>query len=539
MDNSATLIIINADIWTGDKTNTRAEAIAVTGDRITYVGSTTEALQRAGNETKVINAKMSFVTPGFIDSHLHFLMGGERLNSVKLKDAKTKQEFIDAIGEFAEKLGPGKWITGGDWDHINWGGEMPDRFWIDSVTQNNPVWIGRHEGHTYLANTLALKLAGILDSDVGEIEGGTIERNLEGKLTGIFKDKAISLVFTKIPVPEADEFEKFLDSAMEYVIRNGNTSLHHMTEPAERNRGGMPVDLSVFEKLADRLRLRIYAAVPLETWKELAEKKKSQPNDHPFIRFGALKGYMDGSIGSHTCAMFEDFCDMPGFRGTMVNDPEKMFELISQADKEDLQVFVHAIGDRGIHEILNVFERVIQANGPKDRRWRIEHSQHIHPSDIPRFKELGVMASVQPYHAIDDGRFIEFVLGKERLKGTYAFRSLLDNGAVLAFGSDWFVAPPAPLITIHAAVNRLMDNGQTFIPEESMTVEEALMASTYWAAYSVHEENIKGTISVGKLADIVIMNQNLLNIDPMTIRETKVLATIIGGKVEYQTADFL
>lgn len=539
MDSHASLIIINADIWTGDKANPRAEAIAVTGDKITYVGSSVEALQRAGNDTQVINAKNNFMTPGFIDSHLHFLMGGERLNSVKLKGVRTKQEFIEAIGEFAKKLGPKKWITGGDWDHMNWGGEMPDRSWIDKVTPNNPVWIGRHEGHTYLANTLALKLAGLLNSEITEPEGGTIERNSEGQLTGIFKDKAIGLVFTKIPVPEHDEFKKFLDSAMDYVIRNGNTSLHHMTEPSERNRGGNPIDLSVFEKLADRLRVRIYAAVPIENWKELAEKKKTQPNNHPYIKFGALKGYMDGSIGSHTCAMLEDFCDMPGFKGTMVNDPEKMFDLISQADKEDLQIFVHAIGDRGIHEILNVFERVIKANGPKDRRWRIEHAQHIHPSDIPRFRELGVMASVQPYHAIDDGRFVESMLGKERLKGTYAFRSLLDNGAVLAFGSDWFVAPPVPLITIHAAVNRIMDNGMAFIPEESVTVEEALMASTYWAAYSVHEENIKGTISVGKLADIVIMNQDLLNINPGAIRETRVLATIIGGKVEYQDKNFL
>jgi len=211
--------------------------------------------------------------------------------------------------------------------------------------------------------------------------------------------------------------------------------------------------------------------------------------------------------------MFEDFSDMPGYKGTVVNTSEKLFDMISNADRHELQIFIHAIGDYGIHEVLNIFEKVEKQNGKRDRRWRIEHSQHIKPSDIPRFKQLGVTASVQPYHAIDDGRFVAKMLGNERLKGTYAFRSLLDSGATVAFGSDWFVAPPVPILTIHAAVNRILENGVVFMPEECVTIEEALRCSTYFPAWSVFQENEKGLIKKGFLGDIVVLDQNLLKCD--------------------------
>jgi predicted amidohydrolase YtcJ len=535
------MIVLNGDIWTGDKENPYAQALAIDGDKIIHVGKNEEVMElfKDKSEVKIIDAKNMFITPGFIDSHIHFLLGGERLNSVKLKDAKTKEEFINRIAEHAKKLPKGHWITGGDWDHIHWGGELPERLWIDNVTQDNPVWIGRHEGHTYLANTLAMKIAGIYDENsnkfnVEDVEGGTIVKDNYGLPTGVFKDNAIKIVFTKIPFPSYEENKTYIESSMNYVIKHGVTSIHHMTEPCDRNRGGDARDLEFYEAYdkEDKLRTRIYTAVPIENRQKLVEKIKNNQNNSKMLSFGALKGYIDGSIGSHSAAFFDDYKDCCGYKGTFVNTTDDLFNWIKEADSNNLQIFIHAIGDRGIHEILNVFEKVIQVNGQKDRRWRIEHSQHIHPSDIKRFKDLGVVASVQPFHLIEDGRFLNEYIGEERLKGTYAFRSLIDAGVLVAFGSDWFVAPPEPLKTIDAAVNRIVD-GQVFMPEERVTVEEALLGCTLWAAQSVHEEKIKGTLTNGKLADFVIMDKNILKIDPLSISETNVVMTVLGGNILY------
>jgi predicted amidohydrolase YtcJ len=537
-NSKADTIILNGDIWTADKDKPSAQAIAFKDDIIMKVGSNDEISQLIDGKTNVIDANGKFICPGFIDSHIHFIMGGERLNSVDLKNASTRQEFISLIEEFAKKKKKGEWITGGDWDHVNWGGELPTRFWIDEVTKENPVWIGRHEGHTYLANTLALQIAGLLDKEVGPVEGGTIVHNEKGEITGIFKDNALKLIFASVPVASDEENEKFVESAMDYVIRHGVTSIHHMTEPLDRNRGRNPLDGEVFRKLDQKgkLRTRMYVAVPIQFLKDLKHKidDLGYNNNSKMLRFGSLKGYIDGSLGSHSCCMFEPFKDTPNYSGDMVNTLEDLYTWIKEADVLGLQVFIHGIGDKGINEMLNIFERVVKENGKKDRRWRIEHSQHIHPNDIHRFAELGVIASVQPHHLIDDGRFIEAILGEERVKGSYAFRSLLDSGAILAFGSDWFVSPPIPLLTIHSAVNRTIDGKNYFAKEESISVEEALIASTLKAAYSVHEENIKGSITEGKLADIVILEKNLFKIDPLTIKDVKVCSTILGGKVLYE-----
>jgi predicted amidohydrolase YtcJ len=528
-----TLAIINGDVWTGDSHHPKTEAIAISDDIILFTGSNEEIKALIDENTKIIDAKGQFICPGFIDSHIHFIMGGERLNSVNLKDAQTKEEFISRLGEFAKTKKKGEWITGGDWDHMNWGGELPDRFMIDEVTIDNPVWLGRHEGHTYLANTQALKLAGLLGKQIEEIEGGTVVKTSDNQLTGIFKDNALKLVFNAIPVATDEENAKFLESSMDYVIQHGVTSIHHMTEPIERNRGGNPKDSELYEKFdrEGKLRTRVYVATPIQYLKDLKNKLDCSKNDSKMLRFGSLKGYIDGSLGSHSCCMFDAFKDTPSYKGDMVNTLDDLYKWIKEADEYGFQVFIHGIGDLGIHNMLNIFEKVVKENGVKDRRWRIEHSQHIADNDICRFNKLGVIASVQPYHLIDDGRFIEAILGQERVKGSYAFRSLLDNGAILAFGSDWFVAPPVPLLTIHAAVNRTLEREEVFNPSEKVTVEEALIASTYAAAYSVHEENIKGSITKGKLADIVILDNNLFSIHPMKIKDVKVNMTILGGKI--------
>jgi len=534
------MIVFNGDIWTGDEENSSAQAMVIEGDKILFVGKNEEVMELYKDNTdfKIFDAQNMFITPGFIDSHIHFLMGGERLNSILLKDAKTKDEFINRIEKHAKSLPKGNWITGGDWDNINWGGELPERSWIDHVTPYNPVWISRYDGHSCLANTLAMKIAGIYDDEnnkfsADDVEGGTIVRDNNGLPTGIFKENALKIVFSKIPFPSFNENKLNIESSMNYVIKHGVTSIHHMTEEGDDAR-----DLEFYESYEKegKLRTRIYAAVPIENRHKLAEKLKSQENNSKMLRYGGLKGYIDGSIGSHTAAFFEDYKDCSGHKGTFVHSGEDLFNWIKEADDFSLQIFIHAIGDRGINEILNIFEKVIEVNGPKDRRWRIEHSQHIKPCDIKRFKDLGVVASVQPYHLIDDGRFLKDYLGEDRLKGTYALRSLIDAGVIVAFGSDWFVAPPEPLKTIHAAVNRLVD-GQVFMPEERITVEEALLGCTLWAAKSVHEEEIKGSLKKGKLADFVVLDRNILKINPLNILETNIMMTVMGGQIIYKKDD--
>ncbi|MFL5608575.1 MAG: amidohydrolase, partial [Gemmatimonadaceae bacterium] len=429
----AALAIVNARVWTGDPRRPWADAVLVRGDKIDAVGSSAEVKKRAGASTRVIDARGLMLAPGFIDSHVHFLDGGFALSSVQLRDAKTKQEFVQRIGDFARTVPAGTWILNGDWDHTSWGGELPERGWIDSVTPNNPVWINRLDGHMNLANTLALRAAKIT-RDTRNVDGGTIVRDAAGEPTGILKDNAMELMAGAVPEPSLAMSLRALDSAMTYVAERGVTSVHHM---------GSWGDLAVFERAhaMGALRTRISAAVPLATWVRLRDTVATRGRGDDWLRIGGLKGFVDGSLGSHTAAMLEPFTDAPNDRGLLVNTIDDLYAWTSGADKAGLQVIVHAIGDRAIRSQLDIFARVASENPAYDRRFRIEHAQHIAPQDIPRFAQLGVIASMQPYHAIDDGRWADQVIGPERAKGTYAFRSLLDNGATLAFGSDWFVAP--------------------------------------------------------------------------------------------------
>jgi len=522
----ADLIISQAHIWTGNPAQPYAEALAVGGDTLIAVGSTDEVMAFKGTGTQMINASGQFISPGFIDCHVHFLTGGFNLSSVQLRDARTQEEFIQRIAEFASKQEPGTWILGGDWDHENWGGELPERSWIDEYTQENPVWINRLDGHMALANTAALEAAGI-DRDVADVEGGTIVRDARGELTGIFKDNAMGLVGSKVPDPTDAQQDQALQAAMNYVASHGVTSVHDMVD-----------DPDVFYRARERDELitRIYLMNPLPRWEELKTYIDQNGKGDKWIRRGGLKGFVDGSLGSHTAAFFEPFADAPNDSGFFVNTEEDLYTWISGADQADLHVMVHAIGDRANHTILDIFYRVAQENGSKDRRFRIEHAQHIAPQDFVRFADQQVIASMQPYHAIDDGRWAEKVIGPDRIQTTYAFRSLLDAGATVAFGSDWFVAPPIPLEGIYAAVTRRTLDGENpggWVPNQKITVEEALAAYTRDAAYASFEEDIKGTLEPGKLADFVIIDRDLTAIDPVEIRNAKVVMTFVGGKVVY------
>ncbi len=522
------LAIVNARAWTGDPRRPWADAILLRGERIELVGSSAEVRKRAGASVRTIDAKGMMLTPGFIDAHVHFIDGGFALASVQLRDARTKEEFVSRIKAFAATVPPGTWILNGDWDHTNWGGALPERSWIDSVTPHNPVWINRLDGHMNLANSLALAAAKITRS-TADVAGGTIVRDDTGEPTGILKDNAQDLMAGAIPDPTMAMRLRALDAAMRYVAERGVTSVHHM---------GTWADLETFRQAQREhaLRTRIVAAVPLSTWARLRDEVQAHGRGDDWLRIGGLKGFVDGSLGSHTAAMLAPFTDAPQDRGLFVNTEQDLHAWTRSADAAGLQVIVHAIGDRAIRTQLGIFEQVERENGARDRRFRIEHAQHIAPEDIPRFAALGVIASMQPYHAIDDGRWAERVIGTERAKFAYAFKSLLDAGTTLAFGSDWFVAPPTPLLGIYAAVTRRTLDGahpDGWIPEQRISVEQALRAYTTGSARAGFQEHEVGMLRAGMLADIVMIDRDLTRVPPPSIPDARIMLTMVGGRVVY------
>ncbi|MEX2154584.1 MAG: amidohydrolase [Gemmatimonadaceae bacterium] len=524
-----TLAVVNARVWTGDEERPWADAVAVTGERITAVGSSAEIRKLARPQTRIIDAQGAMLVPGFNDAHVHFLDGGFGLTSVQLRDAKTREEFVRRIKAHAATLPPGAWMLEGNWDHQNWGGELPRKNWIDSVTPNTPVLLQRLDGHMSLANSAALRAAGVT-RETPEVAGGEIVRDDQRDPTGILKDNAASLVRRVVPDPLPAQEDAALDAAMTYVAERGVTSVHNM---------GTWNHLTVFDRAhkAGRLRTRIYAAVPLATWEPLRDHLATRGPGDNWLRIGALKGFVDGSLGSHTALMLAPFSDTPNDRGLFVTPPDSLYAWAKGADAAGLHVIIHAIGDRANRELLDIYERVQKENGPRDRRFRIEHAQHLAPPEIPRFARLGVIASMQPYHAIDDGRWADKFIGPERAKGTYAFRSLIDAKARLAFGSDWFVAPPTPLEGIYAAVTRrTLDEARPagWVPEQKITVEDALRAYTTGSAYAEYMDAEKGMVARGMLADMVLIDRDLTRIAPETIRDARIMLTIVGGRVVYE-----
>jgi predicted amidohydrolase YtcJ len=528
-DGAPATILIEGRIWTSDPRRPWADAVAVRDERIVAVGAREDLQKYLGDKTRVIDAGDGMVVPGLIDSHIHLIDGGLRLAGVQLRDANSKEEFVRRIGDYAIKVEPGVWIDGGDWDHTLWGGELPSRDWIDAVTPKNPVWINRLDGHMALANTAAMQAAKV-GEDVKDIPGGEIVRDQAGRPTGVLKDNAMSLIDRAQPDAALERKLDATVAAMDYLAARGVTAVHHL--------GTWP-QVDVF-RVAERrglLKTRIYACTPLEQWERLAKEVKERGRGNDWLQIGGLKGYVDGSLGSHTAAFLEPFSDKLGDRGLLVNTEEDLEKWTTGADRAGLQVVVHAIGDRAIRTQLDIYERVSKANGPRDRRFRIEHSQHIHPQDLPRFAKLNVIASMQPYHAIDDGRWADGVIGPKRCETTYAFRSLIDSGARLAFGSDWYVAPPTPMEGVYAAVTRRTIDGKNpdgWVPQQKINVEEALKAYTIDAAYAGFSESNLGSIEPGKLADIVVLGRNLFDTPPNELDKVPIQITIVGGKIVYQ-----
>ena len=525
----ATLAVIDARVWTGDPDKPWAEAVAVRDDRILAVGTSAEISAHVDpHSTQVIMASGMMLVPGFIDTHVHFVDGGAALASVQLRDADTPAEFTRRIAEFATTIEPGEWILGGTWDHKNWGGELPRRDWIDDVTPDNPVWVYRLDGHMALANSQALK-AGGMDADTPDIAGGTIDRYDDGRPAGVLKDNAMLPIGAVVPTPSDALLDRQVTAAMKYMAGNGVTTVHDMAGWSS---------LASYRRIHARGELitRIYSVVPLPDWERLRDEVATNGRGDEWLRIGGLKGMMDGSLGSHTAAFLEPFTDAPNDRGFLIIELDDMRAWISGADDADLHINVHAIGDSAIRDLLNIFLDVADAHGQRDRRFRIEHAQHIHPDDIERFAVQDIIASMQPYHAIDDGRWAEGVIGPERSKTTYAFRSLIESGARVSFGSDWYVAPATPIEGIYAAVTRRTIDGanpEGWVPEQKISVERALRAYTADAAYASFEEDIKGMVKVGMLADLVLLDRDLTSIAPETISDARVLTTIVGGKIVY------
>ncbi len=533
---AADLVITNAKIWTVDRLKPTAEAMAVLGDRIVAVGSNRDIDAWRGPRTQVIDAGGKLLLPGFNDAHVHFASGGFQLDSVQLTDAASPEEFVRRIAEQARKTPKGEWMQGGDWDETKWSPQnVPTREMIDAVTADTPVFIFRYDGHMALANSLALKLAGVT-AKTPDPPGGVIVRDAGGNPTGLLKDAAMDLMDKAIPAYTHEHMVRAVRRALQHAASLGVTSVQSMNPDYN--------EIAAYFELHERgeLTTRIYAAPLITNVEDQVKIGIRHGFGDAYLRIGAVKAYADGSLGSRTAYFFEPYSDEPGNRGILSDEmqqPGLMRDRMMKADAGGLQICTHAIGDAGISAILDIYSEIEKAHGQADRRWRIEHAQHMAAKDFARFAQMHVIASVQPYHAIDDGRWAEARIGHDRASRTYAFRSFLENGIRIAFGTDWDVAPLNPMFGLYAAVTRATLDGKNprgWFPEQKLTVPEAVEAYTMGSAYAEFQEKEKGSITPGKLADVVLLDTDIFSIPPDKIREVKVVKTIVGGRIVWDAS---
>jgi predicted amidohydrolase YtcJ len=507
-------------------------AIAVAGDRVLAIGDDAAVRAHASKDTRVIDLKGRLVTPGFNDAHVHFLDGGFGLLSVDLRDAKDESDFAARIGKHAASLPKGAWILNGNWDHERWPSQaLPTKSLIDGLTRDNPVSVNRLDGHMVLANSLALKAAGI-DRNTKDPFGGTIVRDASGEPTGVLKDNAQDLLYKALPEPSREMNVRAAKAALAHAASLGVTSVQDNssidalpTYQQIRAEGGLLARINVWR--------------PVGAMRSLIEAGVRSGLGDDWIRIGAIKILSDGSMGAGTAAFFEPYSDEPSTSGLLLYPVEELNRMIDEADAAGFQLAVHAIGDRANALVLDAFEKVTSARPRAERRLRIEHSQVVRRADLARYAKLRVVASIQPSHCIDDMRWAPKRIGVERCRMAYNFKSFLDAGIPVAFGTDWYVEPLDPRIGLYAAVTReTLLGGPTggFLPEERISLEAAIDLYTRGSAYAEFADDRKGTLEPGKLADLAVFAADLFRIEPKRILETPVDLTMVGGRVVFERA---
>ena len=514
-------LYVNGRFLTQDDKRNQVSQMATQGRHILAVGD--DLSDYINDKTETIDLDGAVVVPGFIDAHVHFLWGGESLLTIPAHDAHSQTEFIDIIRRFAQGREPSSWLKGGGWnEHHFTDKSFPHREWLDEAAPGHPMLLTRHDGHSGIASSTALALAGI-DSETPDPQGGVIDRDDNGEPTGILRDAAMEMVFEKMPKELESELLKNLEASQNYLLERGVTSL-----------GDMIYDMNHFhflQKMArqGKLKVRVTAYTPILKWQEMKALLQEGIYEDEYFQFKGLKGFCDGSLGSHTALMLEPYDDSPesaGIYDSEWKDVELIRKTIAEADKMGYQSVIHAIGDRAVREVLDIFEEVHQNNGLRDRRFRIEHAQHIHPQDHGRFAALRVIASVQPAHCVDDSLYGEKLLG-DRCAYAYPFQSLKQAGAFLAYGSDWPVSPADPIATIHHAVHRA-----GWHMEQAIGLDDSLHAHTSGAAYAGFRDHDLGILKAGHLADFVILDPDVQHLDSIDeIPDGLVRAVYMDGKI--------
>lgn len=515
---------LNARVWTGAGLNVRTDAIGVKGDRVVAIGD--DAVRaHIGKFSRVVDLQGAFVTPGFIDPHVHMVKASVMMSQPSLRDAASPAEFVERIAAAARDLPAGQWLEGGNWDQDRWGGQMPHRSWVDPVTPDTPVALLRYDLHMMLLNSVALKLAGI-DRDTPDVAGGVIDRDADGEPTGIITDAAKEFYLRARGPMTSAEIDAAVRKGIALALSKGVTQVH----PTELE----TISFEATRRLASQgktgLRFRHYT--PLKDWEQQAALISREGHGDDWVQWGACKVVFDGSLGSRTARFYDPYIDDPSTRGIIVTDPTNLRRWMEGADRAGLQITVHAIGDEANDIVLDTMAAVAGANGARDRRFRIEHAQHLKPGAIARFAQQGVIASVQPYHAIDDGRWAGRRIDQKRLETSFAFGSLVRSGARVCMGSDWPVAPIDPLGALHAAVQRETLDGQNpdgWFPDQRVSLAQAMLCHTREGAFAGFNEGRMGMIAPGQLADMVVWDRDFLTAGPQALKSTKLLRTIVGG----------
>jgi len=527
------ILFKNGKFWTGNRAEPSANFLAINDGRIAAIGA---AGPDDTDASVVIDLANNFAMAGFIDSHTHFMEGGASI-AFDLRSVRSEEEFTSRVIQRARSLSPGRWITGGNWDHQSWKSRtLPTRKLVDSIS--SPVFLDRIDAHMALMNGEALRLAGI-SRDTPDPPGGIIERDGRGEPTGIVKDAAREMVAKLVPRKSTGERLADARAAVRHANELGITSIHDIS---------LESDLKVLQELKWRgeLTLRVYSILPISDYGKLitaSVRADRHDGENEWIRLGAVKGFADGSLGSGTAWFFQPYEDDPANTGlaTDVVLSGELEKWALAADRNRIQLAIHAIGDRAVSHVLDLFEKIERENLSWDRRFRIEHAQHIRPEDFARLKKLGVIASVQPYHCVDDGRWALGRIGASRAAGTFAFGTLINNEVPLAFGTDWPVAPLSPLFSIRAAVTRATIDGRFpdgWVPDQKISVDAALRAYTTGGAFACFSENEKGSLEPGKFADVIVLSRNPFECRPEEIADIEILMTVVGGRIVYAAGEF-